>query len=127
MEIRVDEIVDRRQDAGLFERILPTEELCQAADFLALAKYKQVYLKITPINVTPKTWGKGTPETFFGKMIDTFGAPRIAWGSNFPNSVGTLSEILEAARRAFSFAKDSDREWIFGKTAQALYPALAGR
>jgi hypothetical protein len=41
--------------------------------------------------------------------------------------VGTLSEILEAARRAFSFAKDSDREWIFGKTAQALYPALAGR
>ncbi len=58
-----------------------------AADFLALAKYKQVYLKITPINVTPKSWGKGTPETFFGKMIDTFGAERIGWGSNFPNSV----------------------------------------
>ena len=30
-----------------------------AADFLALAKYKQVYLKITPINITPKSWGKG--------------------------------------------------------------------
>jgi len=77
--------------------------------------------------VTPKTWGKGTPETFFGKMIDTFGASRIAWGSNFPNSVGTLSEILEAARKAFSFASDSDQEWIFGKTARTLYPALADR
>jgi L-fuconolactonase len=99
----------------------------QAAEFLALAKYKQVYLKITPINVTPKTWGKGTPETFFGKTIDTFGASRIAWGSNFPNSEGTLSEILGAARQAFSFAKDTDQEWIFGKTAQALYPALADR
>ncbi len=32
-----------------------------AADFLALAKYKQVYLKITPINVTPKSWGKAHP------------------------------------------------------------------
>src|SRR6202795_2294755 len=84
-----------------------------AADFLALAKFEQVHLKITPINVTPKTWGKGTPETFFGKMIDTFGAYRIAWGSNFPNSEGTLSEILRTARTAFSFAKASDQEWIF--------------
>jgi predicted TIM-barrel fold metal-dependent hydrolase len=97
----------------------------RAADFLALARYGQVHLKITPINVSPKTWGKGAADTFFRKMIDTFGASRIAWGSNFPNSVGTLSEILGAAKKAFSFAKDSDQEWIFGKTAQTLYPALA--
>jgi predicted TIM-barrel fold metal-dependent hydrolase len=97
----------------------------QAADFLALAKYDQVYLKVTPINVTPKSWGKGAPGTFFAKVIATFGASRIAWGSNFPNSVGTLAEILAAAREAFSFASDSDREWIFGRTAQTLYPALA--
>lgn len=99
----------------------------KAADFLALARYEQVYLKITANNMAPKSWGKGTPETFFGTLIDTFGASRIAWGSNFPNSVGTLSEILAAAERAFSFAKESDREWIFGKTAQMLYPTLAGR
>jgi len=95
-----------------------------AADFLALAKYKQVYLKITPINVTPKTWGKGTPETFFGKVIDTFGADRIGWGSNFPNSIGTMKEILTAAQKAFSFAKSSDQDWIFGKTALSIYPRL---
>jgi predicted TIM-barrel fold metal-dependent hydrolase len=75
--------------------------------------------------VTPKSWGNGTPETFFGKVIDTFGASRIAWGSNFPNSPGTLAEILAAARQAFSFAKASDQEWIFGRTAMTLYPALA--
>jgi L-fuconolactonase len=96
----------------------------QAADLLALAKYKQIYLKISPINVTPKSWGKATPATFFVKLIETFGAPRMAWGSNFPNSVGTLSEILGSAKKVFSFAKDSDQEWIFGKTAQALYPTL---
>jgi hypothetical protein len=85
----------------------------QAEDFLALAKYKQVYLKVTPINVSPKSWGKGSPQTLFGKVIERFGADRIAWGSNFPNSVGTLKEILAAARNAFSFAKASDKDWIF--------------
>jgi len=97
-----------------------------AADLFALAKYRQLYLKVTPINISPKDWGKGAPETFFGKLIDAFGAARIGWGSNFPNSMGTLSEILDAARAAFSFAKQSDQDWIFGKTAQVLYPSLAG-
>jgi predicted TIM-barrel fold metal-dependent hydrolase len=95
-----------------------------AAEYLTLAKYKQVYVKVTPINVSPKSWGKATPETFFAKVIDAFGASRIAWGSNFPNSVGTLAEILGSARKAFSFAKASDQDWIFGKTAQVLYPTL---
>jgi predicted TIM-barrel fold metal-dependent hydrolase len=96
-----------------------------AAELFALADYEQVYLKVTPINVTPKSWGKGTPHSFFGKVIDSFGASRIAWGSNFPNSIGTLAEILGAARQAFSFASQADQDWIFGATAQALYPVLA--
>ena len=41
------------------------------------------------------------------------------------NSVGTMAEILGAARQAFAFAKPSDQDWIFGKTALTLYPALA--
>ena len=98
----------------------------EAADLFALAKYERLYLKVTPINISPKDWGKGAPETFFGKLIDAFGAARIGWGSNFPNSVGTLCEILDAARAAFSFAKGSDQDWVFGKTAQVLYPSLAG-
>ena len=57
-------------------------------------------------------------------MIGTFGADRIGWGSNFPNSIGTLKEILDEARKAFSFAKPSDQDWIFGKTALTLYPKL---
>jgi len=95
-----------------------------AQEFFDLAKYKQLYLKITPINVTPQTWGKGDAKTFFGKVVDVFGADRIGWGSNFPNSLGTMKEILNAAEQAFSFAKASDKDWIFGKTAQVLYPSL---
>jgi predicted TIM-barrel fold metal-dependent hydrolase len=96
-----------------------------ATEFFELAKYQQLYLKVTPINVSPKSWNKATAETFFGKVVDAFGASRIGWGSNFPNSVGTLTEILGAAKKAFSFAKASDLDWSFGKTAEVLYPVLA--
>jgi predicted TIM-barrel fold metal-dependent hydrolase len=93
-------------------------------DFLALARYPQVYLKLTPINVEPKEWGKATPKTFFGALIETFGANRIAWGSNFPATAGTLADILGKAQQALSFASAADRDWIFGGTALRLYPKL---
>ncbi len=93
--------------------------------FFDLAKYGQVFLKVTPVNVEPKAWGKATPASFFGEVVKTFGASRIAWGSNFPATAGPLSAILKKAQDAFSFASAEDREWIFGKTAMALYPKLA--
>jgi L-fuconolactonase len=98
-----------------------------AADqpFFDLARYKQVFLKVTPVNVEPKDWGKATPESFFGEVIKVFGASRLAWGSNFPATAGPLSAILAKAKAAFAFASAADQEWIFGKTAQALYPKLA--
>jgi L-fuconolactonase len=96
-----------------------------ADEFLTLAKYKQVYLKITPVNWAPKGgWGKGDAHSFFAKFVNAFGAERVGWGSNFPNSVGTMKEILTKAQESFSFAKASDQDWIFGKTALQLYPSL---
>jgi L-fuconolactonase len=95
-------------------------------EFLALARYPNVYLKLTPLNVSPANWGKATPETFFGALIAAYGAQRIAWGSNFPATEGTLAQILGKAQQALSFASASDREWIFGGTALTLYPSLKG-
>jgi L-fuconolactonase len=95
------------------------------AEFFALAAYPNVFLKVTPLNVTPESWGQATSESFFGELIRTFGASRIAWGSNFPATAGMLSEILGKAQATFAFASAADRDFIFGKTAQALYPKLA--
>jgi L-fuconolactonase len=89
-----------------------------------LARYPNVYLKITPLNFAPPDWGKATAESFFRKLVDCFGASRIAWGSNFPATNGALMEILWKARAALLSLDESDRAWIFGKTAQVLYPIL---
>jgi len=96
-----------------------------AADSLfALAKYPTVYLKLTQRNFTESRKGKASPETFFAKLVSTFGASRLAWGSNYPSSEGSLSELLVLATSSLKRLSTSDQEWIFAKTAQSLYPAL---
>jgi predicted TIM-barrel fold metal-dependent hydrolase len=93
-------------------------------EFFAFSRNPNVYLKLTPLNVSPPNWGKATAETFFGALIKSYGANHIAWGSNYPATEGTLKEILGKAQEAFSFASAADREWVFGKTALELYPSL---
>jgi L-fuconolactonase len=98
------------------------------ASFLfGLAQYPNVYLKLTTNNVRASTKGKATPETFFGRLVKEFGASRIAWGSNYPASPGTLPEIVAEAKRVLGVLPQQDQEWIFCRTAQALYPALADK
>ncbi len=49
----------------------------------------------------------------------------MAWGSNFPATAGTLTDNLAQARKALASLSAADQAWIFGRTAQALYPSLA--
>jgi predicted TIM-barrel fold metal-dependent hydrolase len=93
-------------------------------EFLELAKYPTVFLKLTPLNVAPADWGKATPQTWFRTLIDRFGADRIAWGSNFPATNDSLAGILGKAQAALAFASKEERDFIFGGTAQRLYPSL---
>jgi L-fuconolactonase len=95
------------------------------AGLFGFADNSNIFLKVTPLNFAPANWGKATPQIFLGKLLAAFGAARLAFGSNFPATEGTLKEILGKARDAFSFASDEDRSWIFGGTAQRLYPMLA--
>jgi len=96
-----------------------------AESLFALAKYPTIYLKLTPRTFAEVRNGKATPETFFPKLVAEFGAPRLAWGSNYPSSEGSLSQLLGVARESLSGLPEADRSWIFAKTAQSLYPALA--
>lgn len=98
-----------------------------AGPLFSLADFENVYLKVTPRIVTMVRQDKATPETFFPQLVKAFTAKRIAWGSNFPASEGSLSELLGAARGVLSCLEAEDQAWIFAKTAQVLYPALADK
>ena len=96
-----------------------------AESLFALAKYPSVYLKLTERNFTQSRKDKATPATFFPKLVAAFGASRLAWGSNYPSSEGSLAELLALAKTSLACLSQADQDWIFAKTAQDLYPALA--
>ena len=95
-----------------------------AARLFDLRRYPNVYLKVTPRVFAEARRGKATPQTFFARLVEDFGSHRIAWGSNYPASDGTLGELLALAKGSLAFLPQQDQEWIFAKTAQTLYPAL---
>jgi L-fuconolactonase len=97
-----------------------------AGTLFSLARYRNLYLKLTTHNVRESRAGKGAPGSFFARVVEEFGASRIAWGSNFPASEGGLPGLLAEAHAALAALPNRDRDWIFFRTAQSLYPALAG-
>jgi len=98
-----------------------------AGDIFRLVDYKNLYLKLTPRTVAEARNGKATHATFFPMLVSKFGSSRIAWGSNYPASEGSLPELLKVSQAALSVLSPEDRDWIFARTALTLYPALAGK
>lgn len=96
-----------------------------AAPLFALAKNPNVFLKVTPRTFDLAGSGKASPETFFPRLVAEFGAQRIAFGSNYPASHGTLAQIVARARENLRSLAQDDQDWILGRTAERLYPKLA--
>ena len=90
-----------------------------------LAAYPNVFLKLTSRTIEQAGSGASTPEAFFPKLVATFGADRIAWGSNFPAHAGPMSHLVKDAQKSLSSLSEADRTHIFSGTARRLYPALA--
>jgi predicted TIM-barrel fold metal-dependent hydrolase len=96
-----------------------------AASLFGLARHSNIFLKLTPRIFAESRRGKATPETFFPRLVSEFGASRIAWGSNYPSSEGSLPQLLTAAQQSLTSLPTADQDRIFVKTAQVLYPALS--
>jgi predicted TIM-barrel fold metal-dependent hydrolase len=105
--------------------VLDGPPYANAAGLFELCDLPNVYMKLTPRIFGDVKKDKASAETFFPRVVEAFSAQRLAWGSNFPTSTGTLSEILATAQQGLACLSVEDREWIFGKTAQKLYPALS--
>jgi len=91
-----------------------------------MARFEGVHLKLTNRTLDAAAQGRSTPTDFLEKLVGTFGAERIAWGSNFPAAEGSLNELAAAARDVLSSLSEDQRAMIFGGTVTRIYPALAG-
>ena len=105
--------------------VLDGPPYANAASLFEIADIPNIFMKLTPRIFGDVKKDKASAETFFPRVVEAFGAQRMAWGSNFPTSPGTLAEILAAAKAGLASLSADDQAWIFGKTAQRLYPRLA--
>jgi predicted TIM-barrel fold metal-dependent hydrolase len=105
--------------------VLDGPPYANAASLFEIADIPNIFMKLTPRIFGDVKKDKASAETFFARVVEAFGAQRMAWGSNFPTSPGPLAEILATAQAGLASLSAEDQAWIFGKTAQRLYPALA--
>jgi predicted TIM-barrel fold metal-dependent hydrolase len=97
----------------------------RARELFEIAEFPGVHLKLTHRALAAAGQGASTPADFLARVLEVYGAGRIAWGSNFPAAAGTLPELLAAALSALSTLSDADRALIFGGTAERFYPSVA--
>ncbi|MGH8325724.1 MAG: amidohydrolase family protein [Steroidobacteraceae bacterium] len=97
----------------------------EASPLFGMAQHPNIYLKLTSAIIRRSREGQAAPQSFFGKLLATFGSARIAWGSNYPAVEGSLPELVADARSTLAILPQEDRENIFWRTAAALYPSLA--
>lgn len=92
-----------------------------AADLFALASAPGVYLKLTDRTIRQAAAGRSTHADFFARLLSSFGAGRVAWGSNFPSAEGSLPSLLATARAAMQHLSAADQAQILGGTARDIY------
>ncbi len=92
----------------------------------AFADNPNVYVKTAINNIAAAREDGGTPEQFYTKLVQVFGANRIMWSSNYPAhpKFGGIKGRLEESKKALAFLSKEDQDWIFGETALTLWPSL---
>lgn len=105
--------------------VLDGPPYANAQSMFDLAPLENIYFKLTPRIFGDVKKEQASADTFFPAVVKAFGAQRLAWGSNFPTSPGTMADILATAQQGLASLSDEDRVWIFEKTAKQLYPSLA--
>jgi predicted TIM-barrel fold metal-dependent hydrolase len=96
------------------------------AELSALAVFPNVYLKITPVTIRrAAAEPNGDPAALIARLAAGFGPGRLACGSNFPASDGSLAELRVLVEQALGGLDDAERAEVLGGTAARIYPALA--
>lgn len=96
---------------------------------LALARYPQVFVKVSELNVLSPSGKYPFRDTFpwVRRMSDAFGPDRLMWGTGFPGTTRaqagrpSLPDELNLIRKELDFLTPEDRGKILGRNAARLW------
>lgn len=91
-----------------------------------LAEFPNLYLKFSTPNFDALSVKPGLTRDFFQRLVDSFGAERLMWGSNFPTTHNrSYKEMVDFARESLSFLGKEETYWLFEGTALKIWHKLA--
>ena len=95
------------------------------APLFDLAQFPNLLLKFSTPSLNAAGKGRSTPREAFSTLVECFGARKLMWGSNFPQTFDPpLKEQVELAKRRLAFLSKDDQRWLLGETALTLWPEL---
>jgi predicted TIM-barrel fold metal-dependent hydrolase len=90
-----------------------------------LAEAQNLVVKVATLNFNRLEAAGILAPRGLRRLVGMFGAARVMWGSDFPNTPGDYSEMLARAQLAVAGLPAADQQCILGATAMRVYPALA--
>jgi predicted TIM-barrel fold metal-dependent hydrolase len=96
-----------------------------AADLFSLAReHSNLWCKVTS-HLLETAAEQGGPSDIVDRLVAEFGADRLLWGSDWPQTHDRpYAELVALARDACANLTDAERAAILGGTALALWPEL---
>ena len=94
-----------------------------ARELFELAGAPNLYLKVST-HVLDEAEREGDARDFAAALAERFGAGRLMWGSDFPQTHDrSYAQLVAWGRRAFSGLAPADRDRALGGTALGFWPA----
>jgi predicted TIM-barrel fold metal-dependent hydrolase len=93
----------------------------EAEPLFALAEHANLHLKVSSI-VLEAAEEAGDPRSFVAKVVEHFGAERVMWGSDFPQTHDRpYAGLVALGRFAFSELSAEQQAWSLGRAAERLF------
>jgi predicted TIM-barrel fold metal-dependent hydrolase len=92
---------------------------------LGLERYPKVFVKISHMwSLSKQPYPYPDAQAQVKRLYDKFGAKRLMWGTDWPISLRQLpyDKAVELFRNHMDYIPAADREWIWCKTVQQVWP-----
>ncbi len=98
----------------------------EARTLFDLSVHSNLRLKVSGLLLGQIEAGGGRPADFVSALASDFGARRLLWGSDYPQTHDrAYGELVSLCREAGADLGEDDRRWYLGESAAELWPELA--
>ncbi len=98
------------------------------APLAELAPFPNLHVKLSSHNLLDASAGGGDPGGLVAELVSVFGAHRVVWGSDHPQTAGAdYAALVDLGRRSVSVLPEPAQDAVLGGNAVRLWPVLAER